>query len=1535
MPRSGGVPGKLGNRYEGIWTVGQLLELLAGRLQQIVVEPFGKDALGIEFVTHSAKGEPAHHSVKRQRSAGEWTLAALCRQEPTGRSVLGDLFDKLRGDPSARCWFVSSTGGNHLRELTERARRKSTLEDFEKDLQGSGNLQSDFDKYLMQLAPDRETAFNWVQRTSVVLIDEAFLIRQVERHVDTLVYCPDEEEVVASDVRLRLADYVLDHLGPPITSEQVWDYLKSYGLAHRDWASDPVIREKLRVANESYVRNVEFELINGSRIERSQAHDVVRELQRDGGPRVVVVSAPAKYGKSCVLAQVLTRLTETSVPSLVVRLDRHGDAHNTAELGRQMDLPRSPAIVLAGVANGGPCVLLVDQLDAVSELSGRNPGLWEVFDRLREEATSYPNMRLVIACRSADLEHDHRLRLLTREEEGFLRVDLQLLSVQEVATALDTAEIEMGDLTTPQREILKTPLHLLLFLEGAGTDEAASVHHDSLFDAIWGVGALFDRFWERKQRAVTRSVTGQSHWTAVIDRLCRELSDRQTLAVPRMVLDEWPETADAMTSEHVLVREGHKVRFFHEAFFDYAFARRFHSQGRDLLRLLLDSEQHLFRRGQVRQILSYSREHDQARYLQQLKSVLTHGAVRFHIKRSVLQWLGSLPDPCEREWAVLRPLLEDPDLQRHVLVEIRNSLPWFDLLYRSEVVRSWLNDSDEQRVNWALWMLRFPDVSKERADCIAELLAPFRGRSEAWNGRLKGFFERHREYRGRGIQDLFLSLLDDGVVGATETHGGRSWWSLLTDAAKSEPEFVVEAIARWLDRRIALGAQEGREEILGRSSSDRSAEQVILAAADGEHVAFARNVLPRVLRIVEMTAVEKDDRLSVDRTWGSRFCGQTTGTRMAILEGLLTALRNLASTDPQVVEDLLDEHAETQFDTVAYLLLRTWSANPRPFGNRIVSFLLGDSNRLDVGYGAASDGDPYAAVSREAIAAAVPHLAADRSHRLEDAIIGHTVPWELVSPSHCGWTELLLLHAFGEAYLSEKGQQRWKELQARYPEIDTDLPSRRGGLLQRVDSPIPPDETADFTDDRWLEAMRERANGWEAPRFGATRGGAVELSRVLEQQVRLDRSRFTSLALRMEDGINPLYFSAILGGLRGRGNLSAEERAEDDELFRRFETDSLLSVVRRVHGLPGRSCGQSICDVFRRLADREIPESDLEILRYYALEDPDPSDNDQLERHEAGDQKDRDEAHSRGYNSVRGSAAGAIEALLFADYQRAGVLVPVLEEMVNDRSLAVRTCVFEALLPLLNHDRPKAVALFREACDGADAVLGCSPLEHFVHYVGSTHYGELRPVLMRALESSDDSAVVAAARQICLAAFGDEIAENDARQVRTGCPAMRAGAAEVYASNLPDAELRPICERHLAGLFQDQSEDVREKAAHCFQQLGDGDLDPYSDLIRKYIESPAFPAQHDGLLARLDQSTWQLPDVTLLLAERFIKTRGREAGDISTAAAGDAPTVAKLVVRLYSQTSDEPLKTRCLDLIDSMELLGFHGIDRELKEHDR
>jgi len=71
MPRPGGEADKLGNRYEGVWTVDSLLDVLAA----VIVEPLTEDHLGVEFVKELHDGRREFHSAKRQTISAIWRLS--------------------------------------------------------------------------------------------------------------------------------------------------------------------------------------------------------------------------------------------------------------------------------------------------------------------------------------------------------------------------------------------------------------------------------------------------------------------------------------------------------------------------------------------------------------------------------------------------------------------------------------------------------------------------------------------------------------------------------------------------------------------------------------------------------------------------------------------------------------------------------------------------------------------------------------------------------------------------------------------------------------------------------------------------------------------------------------------------------------------------------------------------------------------------------------------------------------------------------------------------------------------------------------------------------------------------------------------------------------------------------------------------------------------------------------------------------------------------------------------------------------------
>ncbi len=168
-----------------------------------------------------------------------------------------------------------------------------------------------------------------------------------------------------------------------------------------------------------------------------------------------------------------------------------------------------------------------------------------------------------------------------------------------------------------------------------------------------------------------------------------------------------------------------------------------------------------------------------------------------------------------------------------------------------------------------------------------------------------------------------------------------------------------------------------------------------------------------------------------------------------------------------------------------------------------------------------------------------------------------------------------------------------------------------------------------------------------------------------------------------------------------------------------------------------------------------------------------------------------------------------------------------------------------------------------------------------------------------------------------------------------GTAEQRRGAAQVFAANLGSADHRSFCEESLIRLFNDTDEGVRKEAATCFRHLGGQPINDYASLVGSFIESAAFASNFDDLIFTLDQSETRLPEFTYGVCARFVDVAGVEAGDIRTRTAATAHEVSRIILRLYSQTSEEATRSHCLDVIDSMSLLGTYGLDEGLKLYER
>ena len=1470
MPLPGGAAEKFGNRYEGRWTVACLLDVMDEKTDSIRLEPPGPEGQGFEFWT-AKQGVREYHQVKRQHSIGHWTLHTLEKER-----VLTNFTARLQ-DPKVHCVFVSTNSAIQLAELSDRARRSANWEEFNAAFINTDKMRTNFDlvRDSHPSLPKQET-YEQLKRVHIRTIDEPYLLTMIESRASTLV---EGDDATVVDV---LAAMAADGVHHELTAHDIWNHLKSRGFRRRHWDKDPHVLKAVDEANQRYVNFLRYQAIGHTVLPRQEVQTVHDRLKEASAKTGVLVTGEAGIGKSGVMYKVVEDLLAAGTPVVALRADRLALTQLPDNVGEQIGLPGSPANVLAAVAQGRHCVLVIDQLDALSIASGRNTELFDCVYEIIQQAQAHPNMRILLACRKFDLDNDHRLRRLTDSDGVAEPVAVERLAHETVREVVARFGLDANSLNSRQLDLLSIPLHLKLLTELVADAEIRALNFETSQD-------LYARFWQYKQRVIEERLGRPVQWTRVVYALCDHMHERQTLSTPEVFVEDWNSDAEAMVSENVLVLENKRYSFFHEGFFDYAFARRFAGGSQSLLGLLgllVSGEQHLFRRAQVRQILLYLRDADFKRYIANLEESLSSPDVRFHIKQVVFALLADLSGPVKEEWDVLSSFAGkdfSDSLTRLTWMTVRRP-PWFRLVDSQGFVQQWLDDPDEAFVDQTVSLLRV--IQRQLPDRVAELAEPYVGKSERWNNHLLHLAVWGDWSQGRRFLEFVFQLIDKGVL--DDIADNRDLWSNLYSLQSSHPVWGCEVVGHYFRRRHRLSLNAGQpnpfDDNNGAIAHSQFSEDTLAKLASNAPESFVREAMPFMQAVIEDCASRERGGLLQDPIWSFRFFqgGGGYSIQDALLNAMEIALSKLALQHTETYRSVLEPIRESPFETIQYLLIRSLASNGLLFADEGVDHLCKRPERLKIGY----TSNLYWA-SRQLIESIAPHCSDQKLTQLETLLLGYYPDWEksVFGRNQHGHAQFTLLGGIIATRRSKKVRKRLEELQRKFGRLEPVSPTPMEGHWAQ--SPIPDDAAEVMSDEQWLSAIRKHdTDDHKFTQDDLYVGGALELSRLLEDRIKSEPRRFAELILKFPDHANPFYFEAVLRGL------------SDTNL----DIETIVRVVDRCHRIEGRPLGRYICDPIASASQGNVPPEALDLVAWYATDDPDPQQ--ELWRTQVSSGKEYyygGDILTNGINTTRGAAAQAMARLIEIDHKRIAYLQPALEKMVQDPSIAVRSCVAHALLAVLRHDRDLAVELFQQLCNTEDALLQTYFIERFLVFALQTHFQELSQILERMVVSQVPDVASAGARQACLAALDLPKAADIAGRCLSGSEAQKIGAAQVMAANVRTATCRSFCEDALIRLFSDTSADVRTKAAECFLRFEGTQLGEYVDLITQFVSSRAFQQNYYPLLEALEQTTAKLPEITLAACERFVDIAGLATRDTNTRAAWDADIVIKLTLRSYQQ----------------------------------
>lgn len=1542
MPLPGGPADKIGNRYEQWWTVSQFVRIIDEEAESIRIEDPTTEMA--EFVITTGDGHE-FHQTKRSHLRGQWSLSELGSPK---HQLLQTMFKQLSESTNIRFVFVSGSDAPELRELTERAVDAENLEEFESEFVSAKSQKEALEKLKrLWYDADTATAYKILQRIEVHTRDERGIEDLVRVSLSALFLTKP------GNVCDALRSFAQDSIHRVVNREMLISYLEGKGFTLRRLSSPGDASILISETTDRYLR-ARRRLIQDTLIPRSSTQELLAKIdENETNGADCVLTGKAGGGKTgCVIECVEALQQSDDVAVLAFRLDRIDPVSSTKELGKSLGLEESPALVLATAAKAmsRDAVLVIDQLDAVSTTSGRRSDFFEVVEHLLDEVRGLRNsvkFHVVVVCRKFDWENDHRLRRPLGKD--CIEVSVTDFSMDEVKEVLQTGGFKPELFETGQLELLGLPQNLSLFLD--------TNYNPGSRPTFFTQKDLFDRYWKEKHRVVNRRIDSPSdHWTDVIQVLCDKMTESQQLSVLDGTLDKFPpDYLDAMVSESVLSIDQNRYGFGHEAFFDYCFARGFVAKDESLTAFLKKSEQHLFRRAQVRQVLIYLRDADRERYCEELCALLTDENIRYHLKDLAVAVAVDMPNPEEAEWNVLAPWIESEleaiknstsntdKFASLVWSRFFSSQSWFQIADKKGLVAEWLSSKKEALVDMGTNYVRFHQ--RHSGDRVADLLRPFIGKGGDWPQRFKGVMQSADLANSRRFFDLFLELIDDGTL--DDDARDSTFWYNLHSLENERAEWIPEVFSHWLLRRLSIIQQtvddRGNPNWRGLFGNSDYSSVYISKAVTQAPDKFVQHVLPVILEISDEAAYGKVPPKR-DAVWGLFFYDSEYDSIDGVYrEAVAVAMEKLAESKPDCIAKILANLQSRETYLANFLLLRAYAASARHFADEAVSELCNKTWRFKCGY---SDSRYWIAI--QLIKAVTPLCSDENRAKLEETILDYAPDYERSSDGYKerGYACFALLSGIPVELRSERAQARYAQLERKFGKADFAPRGSQGGL---VVSPISESATPKMTDDEWLKAIKRYDSKREIFRGDPTKGGARELARSLQGRVQEEPERFAHLSLKFPADTNPVYMEHILMGLK--------ETEASLELK--------LKVCRKAYAESRDRYGKEIADLLGSLRER-LPDDAVQMLDWLATEHSDPEKELWDDGVIDGTPNYGRDIINRGINTTRGRAALAISGLISSDASYIDRFRTTIERLIDDNSLAVRSCVGFTLLPILNPDPKFALEQFSRLIESQGRIwdhlfIGILPkffgrlfdtitprdslydhllvtpyVGRFISYAIRDHFGQLRHVVKRMLRSKVPETSQAGARLASLAVlYQHSKATGLVKEALRGNTSQRLGVAQVASANIGRKDCRAWAEQQLLLLFDDPDGKVRGEAGRCFQRLQEQPLESYANLIEKFCDSAAYQEGSVYLLPALEESSHRLPSITYIICKKFLDRFSDEARDVRTRRSLDITFVPKLVFRTYHQHQSDEWATKCLNLIDQMCLERSHEIGEGLKEYER
>lgn len=1526
MPfESGGMSDKLGNRYEGRWVAKQLLNLLAEEVHSVTIEAIGDDEIGVDLWVQQKDGTREAQQCKARNGSKEfWSITDF-----SNRGVLQKLQFQLDRDLSHKFIFVSCFGSRTFADICEYSRRSDNNPELfhkEKILKAGKDVNDCFDSFCKALSLDPnikidlQKIFSYLKRIYIQIYpDDQGSYKYLLERINYLLSGAEKETILF--VLLAYAENK-NKLGNTIYADELRDYLSKQNIYSKRLDKDKRILPAIQELQNQFEDSIKPYLISSATIKRAETVQLVELIKES---KNVILHGAAGYGKSGVLFELTEYLKKNSIPYLPIRLDRRTPENTSVQFGQSMDLVDCPAFSLAGMAGDRPCVLILDQLDAIRWTSVHSNNALdvcrEVVRHIQFLKRDGKRITVVLSCRTFDLEHDPAIKNWladTKKEDVFSKIEVTALSENKLKELVGS---DFAQMTSKEKSLLACPQNLAIWME---------LKQSGITPSFQTATGLMKEFWKNRRT----KLTNEAHVTPeqidqILSILIEYIEKNGKISVPERVVLSWPNEINAFCSFGILQQNSGMINFCHQRYLDHLIANDLLTQidagtGNILGWLGIKGKQSLFRREQLRQALLMMSEESPEKFFVSVQEVLESKEVRFHIKHLVLEIIGSQESVSDELGRYCLRLFQDNFWQAHILETVFGWHPvYITYLNQKGIITEWLESEEPDKVNRAIWLLQ--SAAEKMQDFVTESLESYIDKGGEWPDRILKTICWDIVNDSDRMFLLRLRLARMGVV-----RDFVDWKSLCIKFPLRAIQLIEEVVSNWNTDDESHGKQKSRMD-QWYDHDEKELKRVAETFPEETWDHFMQH-------IVRLTNLKADDNNRLEK-WGKKRFSHHEHTDIArgIVELSIAAGQCLANSNPDALLERTTPLEDSHSPVIQEIILQVYKKLPPKYAELGISWILADVSRFCI----KSDYDePEWKLSAELIESLSPHCLEELFQRLEETIVKYHSPNEKRDAKYylplrregyyChywGEAQYFLLPALSKKKIRKSTNDLIGVLRRKfYPEDRFFNRNRMSGGM--VGSKLEPSLNK-ISDRAWLNII-------SGPKVGKRHGRnwiQVNSDHVLETSIEqfsgsLQRiahrfpERFCRLALEFPDNADSSYVAAILSSCAQKApdaNIPEDEKAS----WRPASVGSIESILNKFKSSNDRETARVFCRIISSRAEEKWSDKTLARLINYAVNHPD-LEKGKLNVHcdKTADEASIDNLYQNTINCVRGVAAEAISKLLWERPELLQRLRPGIESLVKDGHPSVRMASIQIMLPMINIDKDQAVKWFCQACADDLRVAASPHAQHFFNYTVQSHFNDIGPIIQRMLISPLDEVAKEGATQVTARWLFHNYFEDELLTCKTGTIIQRQGIAVVASQFLDDDKYSEKCQNLLRPLLNDPVKEVRDKIHSPFYKkdsINDAKIQPF---ILEYIKSKTFIDDADRLVYELQDvegSVFFLADTIFSMFDVFssdLKEESREGGShLPHAISQSLPILLRLYEQALGRHNDE-VANRCLDTWD-------------------